>query len=234
MTRESVLTSLERTRLVPVLRAPSEALAIEAADALVAGGIRVLEVTLTVPNAVSLIRSLAARSERAPEHERPIIGAGTVVTPDEADACMDAGAQFIVSPGLNLALVEQVRNRGIAVMPGALTPSEIITAWQAGADMVKVFPCSAVGGVGYVRSLRGPLPTVKLFPTGGVNLDNAGAYLKAGASALGVGADLVDVTALAGGEPQRLTERARAFLAIVSKASQPSHLPAAPPSMPTL
>ncbi len=227
MMREKVLATLERTRLVPVLRAPSEAFAIAAVDALVAGGIRVIEVTLTVPNAVSLIQRLALRAEQAPEHERPTIGAGTVVTLEEADACMDAGAQFIVSPGLNLAMVERVRKRGVAVMPGALTPTEIITAWQAGADMVKVFPCSALGGVSYLRSLRAPLPAIKLFPTGGVTLDNVEAFLRAGAAALGVGADLVDVTALERGEPHVLTERARAFLAAVSQASQPSQVPAA-------
>ncbi|MEM6730542.1 MAG: bifunctional 4-hydroxy-2-oxoglutarate aldolase/2-dehydro-3-deoxy-phosphogluconate aldolase [Myxococcota bacterium] len=217
MKRERVLQVLEERRLVPVVRAPSAELALAAANALVAGGVRVLEITMTVPDAVSAIRTLREEAMRFPEAARPVIGAGTVLTSGDADACIDAGAQFVVTPGLSLPLVEHIREREIAVMPGALTPTEVIAAWQAGADMVKIFPCSAMGGARYLKSLRAPLPTVKLFPTGGVKLENVDEYLAAGASAVGVGGELVDMKLLSEGQHERLTSRARAFVDAIAR-----------------
>ncbi|MEL6543294.1 MAG: bifunctional 4-hydroxy-2-oxoglutarate aldolase/2-dehydro-3-deoxy-phosphogluconate aldolase [Myxococcota bacterium] len=208
---KAVLEVLEHSRLVPVLRAPSPDLALIAADALVAGGIRVIEVTLTVPKAVDVIRTLVERFASTDT----VVGAGTVLNGDEAAQCLDAGAQFVVTPGLDVSLVEKLKEQRVPVMPGALTPTEVITAWQAGADMVKVFPCSAMGGPGYLKSLKAPLPDVKLFPTGGVKLENINDYLNAGASVLGVGAALVDINAVSSGEPERLTERARAYVSAI-------------------
>jgi 2-dehydro-3-deoxyphosphogluconate aldolase/(4S)-4-hydroxy-2-oxoglutarate aldolase len=140
---------------------------------------------------------------------RAIVGAGTVLEAKQALACVDAGADFIVSPGTDLPTIHAMRERDVAVMPGALTPTEVITAWKAGADMVKIFPCSALGGARYVRALRGPLPQVKLLPTGGVNAATALEYILAGAAALGVGSELVDVGTLEAGQDAVVTERAR-------------------------
>ncbi|MEO1480999.1 MAG: bifunctional 4-hydroxy-2-oxoglutarate aldolase/2-dehydro-3-deoxy-phosphogluconate aldolase [Myxococcota bacterium] len=212
MSRDHVLDALEQSKLVPVLRAPSEDLALAAADALVAGGIRILEMTLTVPGALSAMTRLRKRLDGT----ETLIGAGTVLTADQASACIDAGAEFIVTPGLNVRLVEKLRERNVPIMPGALTPTEVITAWQSGADMVKVFPCSAMGGASYLKSLKAPLPNVKLFPTGGVKLENLGDYLSAGATVLGVGAALVDMGAVSAGTSDVLTDRAKAYVAAIA------------------
>jgi 2-dehydro-3-deoxyphosphogluconate aldolase/(4S)-4-hydroxy-2-oxoglutarate aldolase len=211
--REAVRRHIEEVGIVPVVRAPSAELAVRATEAVLAGGISVFEITMTVPGAVEVIRLLAQRLRG-----RALIGAGTVLTPEEADACVDAGAEFIVGPGLNLATIAAAHARDVPVMPGALTPTEVITAWQAGADMVKIFPCGAVGGAKYLRALRGPLPQVRMLPTGGVSATTAADYIAAGASALGVGSELVDTTALAAGQDQVLTERARELVAVVQAA----------------
>jgi 2-dehydro-3-deoxyphosphogluconate aldolase/(4S)-4-hydroxy-2-oxoglutarate aldolase len=144
--------------------------------------------------------------------ERAVIGAGTVLSADSAAAAVSAGAAFVVSPGLDLKTVHTMRSRGVAVFPGALTPTEILAAWNAGADVVKVFPCSALGGATYIRQLRGPLPDVKLMPTGGVTLGTAAEYLRAGSTAVGLGTDLVDIAAVEAGQARLLTERARSLL----------------------
>ncbi len=168
---------------------------------------------MTVPNAVGVIRTLVERFG-----DRALVGAGTVLDAAGAQACIDAGAAFIVSPGFDAATVALARAHETVVMPGALTPTEVITAWKAGADMVKIFPASAAGGPSYLRALRGPLPQVKLMPTGGVNVSTAAAYIEAGAVALGVGSELVDPAALARGEDALLTERARALIDVVKAA----------------
>ena len=149
--------------------------------------------------------------------ERPdiLIGAGTVLDPETARMCILEGAQFVVSPALNVKTVELCRRYSIAVLPGALTPTEVVTAWQAGADVIKVFPASAMGGAKYLASLKAPLPQVELIPTGGVSLATAKDFLDAGAFALGVGADLVDTRAMAAGKPELITESARKYLGIV-------------------
>lgn len=213
MKREDVCRHIEEIGIVPVVRVSSGPLAIRAAGAVLAGGISIFEITMTVPGAVGVIRTLVDRFGG-----RAVIGAGTVLDADAANACIDAGAQFIVSPGLDVATIQAAHARGVAVMPGALTPTEVITAWKAGADMVKIFPCSALGGAKYVRALRGPLPQVKLLPTGGISAATVGEYLAAGAAALGIGGELVDVAALEAGQDPALTERARELVRAVRAA----------------
>jgi len=209
MTKQEVLARIKQIGLVPVLRAASEEQAMELAAAIAEGGITVLEVTMTVPGAVRVIARLAK--------ERPeiLVGAGTVLDAETAHACMEEGAQFVVSPGFNAKTVELCVKQSIAVLPGALTPTEILTAWEAGADVVKVFPVSAMGGAKYLKSLKAPLPQIELIPTGGVSLTTAREYLEAGAYALGVGADLVDIKAIAEGRPEQITATARRYVEAV-------------------
>ena len=212
MNKAAVLERLTATGVIPVIRARSADEAAAAIAAIHKGGVSVLEITMTVPGAVELIREVARRAPNA------LVGAGTVLDPPSAHACIDAGARFVVSPALNLETIAACREADVAVLPGALTPTEVLTAWNAGADFVKVFPANAVGGPSYLKSLKAPLPQVRLVPTGGVNLKTAKDFIKAGASALGVGADLVDLEALRRGEADRLTDRARQFLALVAEA----------------
>jgi 2-dehydro-3-deoxyphosphogluconate aldolase/(4S)-4-hydroxy-2-oxoglutarate aldolase len=213
MNREDVCRYIERVGIVPVVRAPSPALAVRAAEALLAGGVSVLEITMTVPDAVSVVALLCERFG-----ERALVGAGTVLDAAQANACLDAGARFIVSPGFDLATVEAVRARGVAMVPGALTPTEVMAASKAGADMIKIFPCSAAGGAPYLRALRGPFPGLKLLPTGGVSLASAHEYIAAGAVALGVGTELVDTALLRADRDHELTQRAEKFVALVRAA----------------
>ena len=209
MDKAAVLNSLQEMGLVPVLRAESVDKAIALATAVAAGGVKVLEVTMTVPGAMQVIRHLA---EQRPDI---LIGAGTVLDPETARACILEGAQFVVSPALNLRTIEICHRYSIAVLPGALTPTEVLTAWEAGADVVKVFPAGALGGASYLASLKGPFPQIKMIPTGGVSLATAASFLHAGAFALGVGSDLVDPKAMAAGQSNVVTENARKYLAIV-------------------
>jgi 2-dehydro-3-deoxyphosphogluconate aldolase/(4S)-4-hydroxy-2-oxoglutarate aldolase len=211
-----VLERIRSVGLVPVIRAQSPDEAAQAADAIQAGGVTVLEITMTVPGAVEVIREVAGRGGDA------LVGAGTVLDPDAARECMDAGARFIVSPSLNLDTIALCNEAGVAVLPGALTPTEVVTAWRAGADLVKVFPAGAVGGPSYIKALKAPLPQIDLVPTGGVNLKTAGDFIRNGASALGVGADLVDVEALRRGEAATITERAREYVRVVREARPPA------------
>ncbi|MEO5766749.1 MAG: bifunctional 4-hydroxy-2-oxoglutarate aldolase/2-dehydro-3-deoxy-phosphogluconate aldolase [Polyangia bacterium] len=210
MTRAETCARIEECRIVPIIRAPSADLAIRAAAAILAGGITIVEITMTVPDARAVIRSV-----REKFGSRVVIGAGTVLDGETARACVDAGADFIVAPGFDQGTVDAARARDVPMMPGALTPTEVITAWKAGADMVKIFPCSALGGAKYLRALRGPLPQVKFMATGGVNATTAADYIAAGASALGVGAELVDTALLTSGRDSVITERARELVAAV-------------------
>jgi 2-dehydro-3-deoxyphosphogluconate aldolase / (4S)-4-hydroxy-2-oxoglutarate aldolase len=212
MDKQAVLERLTATGVIPVIRAQSADEAAQAIAAIQAGGISVLEITMTVPGAVELIREVARRAQDA------LVGAGTVLDPETARACIAAGARFVVSPALNVQTIAACRDAGVAVLPGALTPTEVVTAWNAGADLVKVFPANALGGASYIKSLKAPLPQIGLVPTGGVNLKTAKDFIKAGAAALGVGADLVDLQALRRGEAALITERARQFLALVQEA----------------
>lgn len=213
MNREEVLQQIRKVALVPVLRATSADLAIKAAAAIEAGGVSLLEVTMTVPGAIDVISAVIKSSQG-----RVLVGAGTVLDAETARACIIAGAQFIVSPALNERTIELCRRYSVVVIPGALTPTEIVTAWEAGADIVKVFPCGALGGPRYLSVLKGPLPQIELIPTGGVSLSNAADYLAAGACALGVGSDLVDSSALAKGNMEIITENAKKYVAVVQQA----------------
>lgn len=204
---------IERLGIVPVLRARSAREGHALVEALVAGGITVMEVTMTVPGAVELLRELKR------EHgDKLLLGSGTVTTAEQAAATIDAGAEFVVSPSFHPAVVAQTRALGKVSIPGALTPTEVITAWRAGADYVKIFPCSAMGGALYLKSLLAPFPELQLIPTGGVTLATAADFLKAGARALGVGTDLVNPRAIEDGTPETVTNMARAYVEIVAQA----------------
>lgn len=215
MNKSAVIQRIKEIGLVPVVRAASADEALRAVDAIKDGGVSVLEITMTVPGALGAISEVAKRFA-----DEVVVGAGTVLDAETARACMLAGAQFIVSPSLNLETIACCRRYGIAVLPGALTPTEVVQAWTAGADFVKVFPAGALGGASYLKSLKAPLPQIELVPTGGVSLKTAADFIKAGASALGVGADLVDVKALRAGEAHVITERARQYVEIVREARQ--------------
>ena len=221
MTREQVRARVLEVGIVPVVRATSAKQAISAAVAVAAGDITIVEVTMTVPGALDAISQLikALGSE-------VIVGAGTVLDAQAARQCFDAGAEFLVSPGLDLGTIKAANDAGKLIMAGALTPTEVITAWKAGADFVKVFPASAVGGPGYLKALRGPLPQVPLVPTGGVNLNTAADFLRAGASALGVGGELVLAAALKSGETAQITALARQYLEIVQQVRKAEAKPA--------
>ena len=209
----SVLERIREVGIVPVVRARSASEALAAVEAIRAGGIPILEITLTVPGAVEIIRELARSIG-----DDAVIGAGTVLDAESAAECMDAGARFVVSPSLDVPTIAICRRNNVPVFPGALTPTEVVTAWKAGADAVKVFPANAVGGASYLKSLKAPLPQVELLPTGGVNLKTAGEFIAAGAFALGVGADLVDLPALRRGDAASITAKAREYVGAVAAA----------------
>ncbi len=209
LTKTQVLAAIREIGVVPVLRAENEVQALAMAEAIADGGLTVMEVTMTVPGAIGLLRRLATK--------RPdvVMGAGTVLDPETARMCILEGAQFIVSPALNKQTVELCQRYSVAVLPGALTPTEVIAAWQCGGDVIKVFPAQAMGGPAYLKSLKSPLPQIDLIPTGGVSLSTAREFLEAGAFALGVGADLVNVRAVAEGNLDKITRTAREYLQIV-------------------
>jgi 2-dehydro-3-deoxyphosphogluconate aldolase/(4S)-4-hydroxy-2-oxoglutarate aldolase len=210
MTRDQAAARIREVGLIPIVRATSAKHALQAAEAVCAGGIPIVEITMTVPGAVDLIAQLA---KTAGQHI--LIGAGTVLDPETAQRCIDAGAEFIVSPGLDLDTVEHVKRMGKLMAAGALTPTEVVNAWKAGSDFVKIFPCGSVGGAKYIKALKAPLPQIPMIPTGGVNLETAADLIRAGAEALGVGAELVSAAALQSGNTKEITETARRFAAIV-------------------
>ena len=212
MNKTETIARIRKTGVLPVVRAASAADAALLIERLVAGGIDVIEITMTVPEAAELIAESAKKYG-----SNAVIGAGTVLDAESAERCIDAGARFIVSPALDLKTIEFCNAKGVAVMPGALTPTEVVTAWNAGADVVKVFPAGAMGGAAYLRSLKVPLPHIKLIPTGGVTLETAADFIRAGAEAVGVGADLVSMDALRT-DPNSITETARKYLKTVAEA----------------
>ena len=212
MNKQKVRDRIAEIGVVPVVRASSSREALIAAEAVCQGGIPIVEITMTVPGAVEVIRELSKSSGA-----EVLIGAGTVLDPDTARRCLDAGAQFLVSPGLNLPTVELAVREKMLIMAGALTPTEVITAWNAGSDFVKIFPCGQVGGAKYIKALKGPLPQIPLVPTGGVNLNTAAEFIEAGAAALGIGGELVQADALKSGKSQIITENARKFVEIVKQ-----------------
>jgi 2-dehydro-3-deoxyphosphogluconate aldolase/(4S)-4-hydroxy-2-oxoglutarate aldolase len=211
--KTDVIQTIKDVGVIPVVRATSADEAMRAIEAIREGGIPVLEITMTVPGAVKLIEEVAKRYGKD-----ALVGAGTVLDPETATACISSGARFVVSPALNLETIACCRRLAVAVMPGALTPTEVVQAWNAGADFVKVFPAGAVGGPSYLKALKAPLPQIELVPTGGVSLKTAGDFIRAGAAALGVGADLVDINAIREGQSALITERAKQFIEIVREA----------------
>jgi 2-dehydro-3-deoxyphosphogluconate aldolase/(4S)-4-hydroxy-2-oxoglutarate aldolase len=213
MGRTETLRRIAAIGILPVVRAPSADDALAAVEAMRAGGIDIVELTMTVPSAVKVIERVVERYGDA-----VVVGAGTVLDAETARACILAGAAFIVSPIIDVPTIRACRTYSIPVVPGALTPTEVVRAWRAGADLVKVFPCGAVGGASYIKALRAPLPQIELIPTGGVSLATVGDFIAAGAFAVGAGADLVDIARLRRGDHAGLTESARSYVAAVQQA----------------
>jgi 2-dehydro-3-deoxyphosphogluconate aldolase/(4S)-4-hydroxy-2-oxoglutarate aldolase len=195
------------------VRASSVEEANRAVEAICAGGIGSVEITMTVPNAISVIREVVQQRGKD-----VLIGAGTVTNAAQAEACILAGAQFLVSPGLSVAVLGEAKKHSILAIPGALTPTELMSAQEQGATLVKIFPCGNVGGAKYLKSLKAPFPKAMLIPTGGVNTANAADFIAAGAFALGVGADLVDAAALREGNLEKITNAARELVNAVNSA----------------
>ena len=215
MEKREIFNRMISEGLIPVIRVSSAAEAIDVADAIKEGGVSLIEITMSVQGALDAIRELTKKYK-----DEIIMGAGTILDPETGRAAILAGAQFIVTPTLNLDLIQLAHRYSVVIVPGAATPTEILTAWNAGADMVKVFPAAQLGGPEYLKALKGPLPQVLYVPTGGVNLQNAGAFIKAGATALGVGGELVDKKALKEKKFNVITENARAFLKAIKEARQ--------------
>jgi 2-dehydro-3-deoxyphosphogluconate aldolase/(4S)-4-hydroxy-2-oxoglutarate aldolase len=213
MKRDAILRSIIEIGVVPVVRTSSAESAVRAIEAVYAGGIRAAEITMTVPGAIKALEKLADAFG-----DKLVLGAGTVLDPETARICMLAGAEFFVTPALNLKTIEMAKRYSKIIMPGALTPTEVVTAWEAGADFVKVFPCGALGGAKYIKALKAPLPHIEMVPTGGVSLENTADFLRAGAAAVAVGAELIDAKTISEGRYEVFEERARLFLAEVAKA----------------
>jgi len=213
MEKREIFNRMVSEGLIPVIRVSSAAEAIDVAHAIKEGGVTLIEITMSVPGAMEAIKELSRKYR-----DDIIMGAGTILDPETGRAALLAGAQFIVTPTLNLDLIQLAHRYSAVIVPGAMTPTEILTAWNAGADMVKVFPAAQLGGPEYIRALRGPLPQILYVPTGGVNLQNAGAFIKAGSTALGVGGELVDKKAVKEKKFNIITENTRAFLKTIREA----------------
>jgi 2-dehydro-3-deoxyphosphogluconate aldolase/(4S)-4-hydroxy-2-oxoglutarate aldolase len=212
MTREAIRARIEEIGIIPAVRLYSAEDALFAADAVCEGAIPVVEVTMTVPGAIDVIRHLTR------QHPHLIVGAGTLFHVDTARRCLDAGASFLTTPGLDLEIVNFALGRDVVVLPGALTPTEIMAAWKAGSDFVKVFPCAANGGPSYIQTLKGPFSEVPLIASGGVNQTNAVEFIRAGAVALGIGRDLIHQDAIRRRERGWITELARRYTKMVAEA----------------
>jgi 2-dehydro-3-deoxyphosphogluconate aldolase/(4S)-4-hydroxy-2-oxoglutarate aldolase len=207
------IRKIRKTGIVPVIRAANVDEARRAVDAICEGGIDVIEITLTVPDAPRVIAELVQHCGKT-----VLTGAGTVTNAKQAEVCIDSGAQFLVSPGLSIPVLETARKRGVLAIPGALTPTEVMSATEAGAELIKIFPCGSAGGSKHIRALKAPFPDLHFIPTGGVNLSNAAEYIAAGAFALGIGADLVDLHALRRNELEKIVSVARALIETVAQA----------------
>ncbi len=213
MTSKEILAFISEVGIVPIVRTSSAEGAIQAVEAIYAGGVRAAEITMTVPGAIHALEKLADRFGG-----KLILGASTVLDPETARACMLAGAEFFVTPSLRLSTIEMAKRYSKVICPGALTPTEVLTAWEAGADVVKIFPCGNVGGPKYIKALKGPFPQIEMIPTGGVNLETTGDFLKAGACAVAVGGELVDAKSVKEGRFDIIENRARQYLAAIAKA----------------
>ena len=216
MTIESAINRIAEIGIIPVVRAANVDEARKAIDAIHSGGIPVIEVTMTVPNAPAIIQELARHYG-----DSVLTGAGTVTTAKQAEICLDAGAQFLVSPGLSVPVLQTAAKRNTLAIPGALTPTEVMAALEAGAKLIKIFPCGSAGGPKHIKALKAPFPEVHFVPTGGVNLANASEYIAAGSFALGVGADLVDLAAIRRNEPGKIIDMAKTLLDTVRLARAP-------------
>jgi len=218
MNKLAVRALIEKIGIVPVIRASSAEEARFAADCVCNGGVPIVEITMTVPGAVEVIRELA---KAMPEM---LVGAGTVLNEEAAHKCADAGAQFLVTPGFDAPTIVAAQERDLLIMAGALTPTEVMAATKSGTDFVKVFPCGSLGGPKYIQALRGPFPEVPLVPTGGVNLETAADYIRAGAAALGVGGEMISKEALKARDGDVISKLAALFVDLVRdarKAAQP-------------
>jgi len=211
--KERALSLIREVGLVPIVRTASAEDALRAAEAIIEGGIGIAEITMTVPNAIRVLERVVERYG-----DKVLLGAGTILDPETCRAALLAGAEFIVTPSLKLPIIEMARRYSKPCVPGALTPTEIVTAWEAGADMVKIFPCGPVGGPKYIKALKGPLPQIELVPTGGVNLETTPEFIKAGAAAVAVGGELVDTQALKEGHLDVITANARKYVEAVRRA----------------
>ena len=214
MKKEEVSTRIQQVAIIPAIRALSGDDAHFAAEAVAHGGIPIVEITMTVPRAVELIAHLVRTDPEV------VVGAGTVLDTRTARQCVDAGASFITAPSFNPAVVEFAAKENVLVLPGALTPTEVVTAWSAGADFIKVFPCAQVGGDKYIKALHTSLPQVRLIAAGGVNQQTAGNFILSGATAIGVGAELIPTEAIERRQSERIRELARRFQKLVKDARQ--------------
>ncbi len=213
MTKDQIRAAIIDIGIVPIVRTNSTQSAIQSVQPVYNGGIRAAEVTMTVPGALKALEQLADAFG-----DKMMLGAGTVLDPETARACILAGAQFIVTPALRVSVIEMAHRYSKIICPGSLTPTEVLTAWENGADFVKVFPCSNMGGAKYIKALKGPFPQIDMIPTGGVNLETAADFLKAGSAAIAVGSELIDSHTIKEGRYEIFEERARQFLAVVAKA----------------
>jgi len=213
MNQKEILSFITEVGIVPVVRTATAEGALQAIDAIYRGGVRAAEITMTVPGALRALEKVADKFG-----DKIVLGAGTVLDPETARSCMLAGAEFFVTPSLKTATIEMAKRYSKVICPGALTPTEVLTAWEAGADVVKIFPCGNVGGPKYIKALKGPFPQIEMIPTGGVNLETAGEFLKAGACAVAVGGELVDAKTIKEGRFDIIEDRARQYLNIIQKA----------------
>jgi 2-dehydro-3-deoxyphosphogluconate aldolase / (4S)-4-hydroxy-2-oxoglutarate aldolase len=205
--KEQALKLIHRVGLIPIVRTPSADDALRAAEAIIAAGIGIAEITMTVPNALGVLEQVAKRFG-----DKVLLGAGTILDKESCNAAISAGAEFIVTPSLDLGVIETARKLDKTCIPGALTPTEIFAAWKGGADLVKVFPCGPVGGPKYIKALKGPFPDIPFVPTGGVTLETTTDYIRAGSAAVAVGGELVNLAALRAGKADEITATARKFL----------------------
>ncbi len=213
MTKQQTLSFITEIGIVPVVRTATAEGAIKAVEAIYRGGVRAAEITMTVPGAIRALEKVADQFG-----DKLVLGAGTVLDPETARSCMLAGAEFFVTPSLKISTIEMVKRYSKVICPGALTPTEVLAAWDAGADIVKIFPCGNVGGPKYIKALKGPFPHIEMIPTGGVNLETTPEFLKAGACAVAVGGELVDAKSIKEGRFDIIEERAKQYLAAVAKA----------------
>lgn len=212
MTKQQILSNLLSVGVVPVVRTSTAEAAIRSIEALYEGGITTAEITMTVPGALKALEQIAAKFG-----DKITLGAGTVLDPETCRICMLSGADFFVTPALNLKTIEMAKRYSKVILPGALTPTEVSAAWDAGADIVKVFPCGNVGGPKYIKALKGPFPQIEMAPTGGVNLETTADFLRAGACSVAVGGELIDPQTIKEGKYEVFTERARQYVDLIQR-----------------